>query len=65
MAPVTTAYAEVIVNPLPVRQATVLEEILPGTTPYLHRLLGTAGYARKLLAVRSVRPESRGTEPAE
>jgi short-subunit dehydrogenase len=57
--------AEVIVNPLPVRPATVLREILPGTTPYLHRLLGTAGYARKLLDARSARPESPGDGPAE
>jgi len=57
--------AETIVNPLPVRPATVLREVLPGTTPYLHKMLGTAGYARKVLAARSARPAFPENEPAE
>jgi len=57
--------AEVIVNPLPLRPVTVLREILPGATPYLHRKLGIAGYARKQVAARSARPASRENEPAE
>jgi len=40
--------AEQIVNPIPPRPLSVLRQIFPGSTPLLHRILGTTRFARNL-----------------
>lgn len=40
--------AEQIVNPIPPRPLSVLRQIFPGSTPFLHRMLGTTRFARGL-----------------
>ncbi|TVQ04750.1 MAG: SDR family NAD(P)-dependent oxidoreductase [Balneolaceae bacterium] len=38
--------AELIVNPLPMRPLAGLKELVPGITPYLHKMIGTFDFAR-------------------
>lgn len=40
--------AEQIVNPIPPRPLSVLRQVFPGGTPFLHRMLGTTRFARDL-----------------
>jgi len=40
--------AELVVNPIPPRPLSVLREILPASTPWLHRMLGSTRFARTL-----------------
>ena len=40
--------AEQLVNPIPPRPLSVLREIIPGSTPWLHRTLGSTRFARTL-----------------
>jgi len=40
--------AETIVNPLPARLLSVLQEAIPGSVPFTHRLLGTTEFAGRL-----------------
>ncbi len=40
--------AEQLVNPIPPRPLSVLREIIPGSTPWLHRTLGSTRFVRTL-----------------
>lgn len=59
--------AERIVNPTPMRPLIVLREILPGSTPWLHKMGGTTDFGRRM--ARSLAEERyyerRGPGPDE
>jgi len=40
--------AETIVNPLPARLVSILQEAIPGSVPFTHRFLGTTEFAGRL-----------------
>ncbi len=45
--------AELIVNPFPMRPGIILREVIPGITPYLHKMLGTTDFAREISIERA------------
>ena len=45
--------AEITVNTIPVRPITLLRELIPGTTTYIHKMTGNTRFIRELLAKAS------------
>lgn len=53
--------AELIVNPLPVRPLIVLREVFSGSTPYIHKILGSTEFAREMSVKRSQSKRDAGS----